>query len=121
MAGILFVRCVSYAVWKGYANREKSNCEKFWGAVSTKSVVLFFAGVYSDVLKTLEKMLSNKNGLHYLYIIHTLLLEKKLRKPSYFVMGWIDMFAPLRTLLPHIIDCLDGNRKQNILYSRKDC
>ena len=48
-----------------------------------------------------------QDWLHYPYTIQTLKLDKLFRKPIYCVMGRIDMFAVLRTLLPRNIDSPD--------------
>ena len=50
------------------------------------------------VLKTLDKMPASKIKWHYPFTIHHLHLEKFLRKVRYNVVGWIDIFALLRSI-----------------------
>ena len=80
---------------------------RFLGGQSEKHEVMCYGGVIVIFLKTLNRMASGKIGLHYTFTIHTLQLEKKLMKPSYDVMGQIDVFALLRSLLHHFTDCMD--------------
>ena len=97
---------VHHVMWEGYQKpvrddidvagshfREAEHCE-LWG-------------VSLNVLKTLDKSPPSKVGLQYPFRIHKLQVKKLLRKPSYFVMGLIDMFVLLRLSLPQIVKCLD--------------
>ena len=60
-----------------------------------------------DVSKSLNKMPASKSVSHQLFTIHQLQLEELLTKPSYSVMGPIDMFGLLKSSLPRIMDSLD--------------
>ena len=79
------------------------------GAVSEKLDIVCCGGVGVDVLKTLDKMPTTKVGLQCPFSIYGLQVEKLLEKPSYSVMGQIDLlgFALLKSLLSRIVDCLD--------------
>ena len=79
-------------------------------AGSQKPEIVSCGGVGVVVLKTLDKMLSSKFGLHHPFSIYALHVEKLLKKPSYSVMGQVDMLALLKLLLPKHVDCLDFMR-----------
>ena len=55
-----------------------------------------------DVWIISDKMPSSEIGLHYPYNIHTLQVEKRLRKPKFSVMGPVNLFALLELLLPRL-------------------
>ena len=57
--------------------------------------------------KTSDHMPATIVGLHYVFTIHTLQLEKSLRKPSYSEMGQNDKLVFPIGLLPRIVTCLD--------------
>ena len=62
---------------------------------------------------------SSKVAVHFPSDLKWLNLEKLLRKPSYSVMGRIDMFALLKSLRPLLRDCLDLKWIQSTQYLRK--
>ena len=72
----------------------------FLGAVSRSPVNATGGGVGVDFIKTLNRSSSSKVGVQNLFDVKNLNLEKLLRKPSYGVMGGIEMFELLMSLFP---------------------
>ena len=66
-----------------------------------------------DAVKMMDKRPSSKIGLHYPFSVYELQVENLLRKPSYRVMGRIDLFALLNSLLPGFVDSLDFKSMRN--------
>ena len=64
-------------------------------------------GVTLDMLQTLNRVPGCKIGLFHPLTVHHLQFEHVLTKPSFSAMIRIEMFAPLRLLLPRVLDCLD--------------
>ena len=91
------------------------------GAVSKEPEVVCGGGSNVDVLRTVDKKPFRRIGLQYPHLLLALRLEKLLRKPSYSVIGRINMFALLATFLPRIIGCLDCKEVQSTHNSRKVC
>ena len=80
---------------------------KFLGVASKKPEIVCCGGVTLGMLQTLDKVPACKIGLFQSLTIHHLQFEHVLTKPSFSVMTRMEMFAPLRLLLPRVLDCLD--------------
>ena len=81
--------------------------QDFLGAIIENQDVASCGGVGEVVLKTLGRMPSIKISLHLPSSIHALPVQKLMTKPSFNLMGRIEMFALLKTLLPRVLVCLD--------------
>ena len=81
-----------------------SMISKCWEAVSEKLSILSYWDFNAEVLETLDKMPSRRNGLHDGYTIHELQLEKLVRKPNQSEMHRIYIFALLISLTLRNVD-----------------
>ena len=66
---------------------------QFLEAVSRVPEIISCGGVGVDVMKTLDSCPSTKVSIHYPFDVKSLNLHKLLQKPSYSVMGRIDLLA----------------------------
>ena len=81
--------------------------------------VICCAGGSADFIKALDKAPSQKAGIQYPFNLIPLQVEKLMNKPSFSVMGRIDMFSMVRTLLVRLSGLLDEKWTQSTQYFRK--
>ena len=67
--------------------------------VSLGPTIVCCGGADSDFIKALDKDPTRKAGVQYPFSLNPVQVEKLMHKPSFSVMGKIDMFSMLRTLL----------------------
>ena len=66
--------------------------------VSTVPTIVYCVGADSDFIKALERDPTKKAAVQYLFSLNLVPVKKLVHKPSFSVMGKIDMFSMLRTL-----------------------
>ena len=91
------------------------------GAISTEPRIICCGGSSLDFIKALDKAPSQKAGVQYPFSFSPMHVEKLMHKPSFSVMGKIDMFAMLRTLLVRLVGLLDERWAQSTQFFRKVC
>ena len=62
-------------------------------AISLERTIICCGGGSADFIKSLDKALSQKAGIQYPFNLLPLQIEKLMHKPSFSVMGKIDMFS----------------------------
>ena len=82
-------------------------CSQVLSAVSLEPTIICCAGGSADFIKALDKAPSRKCGIQYPFNLVPLQVEKLMHKPSFSVMGKIDMFSMVRTLLVRLSGLLD--------------
>ena len=87
--------------------------------VSTDPTIVCCGGADSDFNKALEKDPTRKAGVQYPFSLNPVQVGKLMHKPSFSVMGKIDMFSMLRTLLVRLFGMLDEPWVQSTRYLRK--
>ena len=87
--------------------------------VSTDPTIVCCGGVDSDFIKSLDIDPTRKAGVQYPFSLSPVQVEKLMHKPSFSVMGKIDMFSMLRTLLIRIAGMLDESWVQSTRLFRK--
>ena len=90
-------------------------------AVSTEPSISCCGGSSLEFIKALCEAPSQKTGIEYPFSLSPVHIQKLMRKPSFSVMGKIDMFSRLRTLLIRLSGLLDERWTQSTQYSRKVC
>ena len=90
-------------------------------AVSTEPPIICCGGSSLDFMKALDKSPSQKAGIQYPFSLSPVHVEKLMHKPSFSVMGKIDMFSMLRTLVIRLSGLLDEKWTQSTQYFRKVC
>ena len=90
-------------------------------AVSTEPRYICCAGSSLEFIKALDRAPSQKAGIQYPFSLSPMHVEKLMHKPSFSVMGKIDMFSMLRTLLIRLAGLLDERWTQTTQYFRKVC
>ena len=90
-------------------------------AVSTEPRIVCCGGSCLEFIKALEKAPSQKTGIQYPFSPSPMHVEKLMHKPSFSVMGKIDMFSMLRTQLIRLSGLLDERWTQSTQYFRKVC
>ena len=75
--------------------------------VSRGPTIVCCGGADSDFIKALDKHPTWKTGVQYHFSLNLVQIEKLMHKPSFSVMGKIDMFFMLRTLLVRLSGMLD--------------
>ena len=88
-------------------------------AVSTRPRIICCGGSSLEFIKALDKAPSQKAGLQYPFSLSPMHIEKLMHKPSFSVMGKIDMFSMLRTLLIRLSRLLDERWTKSTQYFRK--
>ena len=68
-------------------------------ATSSDATFICCGGSSADLVKVLDKSPGRKAGVHYPFTLTHLQFERLLHKPSFSVMGRIDMCSMLRTIL----------------------
>ena len=94
-------------------------CSQFLSAVSLEPTIICCAGGSADFIKALDKAPSQKAGLQYPSNLFPLQIEKLMHKPSFSVMGKIDMFSMVRTLPVRLSGLLDEKWTQSTQYFPK--
>ena len=94
-------------------------CSQVLSAVSLEPTIICCAGGSADFIKALDKAPSQKAGLQYPFNLLPLQVEKLMHKPSFSVLGKIDMFSMVRTLLVRLSGLLDEKWTQSTQYFRK--
>ena len=90
-------------------------------AISTEPRIICCGGSSLDFIKALDKTPSQKAGVQYPFSLSPMHVEKLMHKPSFSVMGKIDMFSMLRTLLIRLVGLLDERWTQSTQYFREVC
>ena len=94
-------------------------CSQVLSAVSLEPTIFCWVGGNADFIKALYKAPSQKTGLRYPFNLLSLQIEKLMQKPSFSVMGKIDIFWMRRTLLVRLSGLLDEKRVQSLQFFRK--
>ena len=82
-------------------------CSQVLSAVSLEPTITCCSGGGADFIKALDKAPSQRAGIQYPFNILPLQMEKLMHKPSLSVMGKMDMFSKVRTLLVRLSGLLD--------------
>ena len=90
-------------------------------AVSTEPRPICCGGSTLEFNKALDKAPIQKAGIQNPFSMSPLHIEKLMGKPSFSVMGTIDMFSMLRTLLIRLSGLLDERWTQSIQFFGKVC
>ena len=88
-------------------------------AISDDETIICCGGSSADFVKALDKSPDRKAGVQYPFTLTPLQFERLLLKPSFSVMGRIDMCSTLRALLLRLIGLLDERWVQSTQYFRK--
>ena len=94
-------------------------CSQLLSAVSLEPTFICCVGGSADFIKILDKALSQKAGIEYPFNLVPLQFEKLMHKPSFSVMGKIDMFSMVRMLLVRLSGLLDEKWTQSTQNFRK--
>ena len=94
---------------------------QFLSPVSTEPRIICCSGSSLEFIKALDKAPSQKAEIQYPFSLSPMHVEKLMHKPSFSVMGKIDMFSMLRTLLVGLAGLLDERWTQSTQYFRKVC
>ena len=89
------------------------------GAASTEPRVICCSGSSLEFTKALDRAPSQKAGIQYPFCLSPVHVEKLMHKPSFSVIGRIDMFSMLRTLLVRLSGLLEEKWTQPTQYFRK--
>ena len=87
-------------------------------AISGDATSICSGGSNADVVKVLDKSLGWKAGVQYPFALTAVQFERLLHKPSFSVMGRIDMSSKLRALLLRLNGLLDERWVQSTQYFR---
>ena len=94
-------------------------CSQVLSVVSLEPTIICCASGSADFTKAFYKTPSQKSGIQYPFNLLPLQVEKLMHKPSFSVMGKIDMFSVVRTLLVRLFALLDKKWAQSTQYFRK--
>ena len=94
-------------------------CSQVLSAISLEPTIFCCAGGNANFIKALDKAPNQKAGLQYPFKFLPRQIERVMHKPSFSVMGKIDMFSMVRTLLVSLSGLLDETWAQSTLYFRK--
>ena len=89
------------------------------GVVSTGPTIVCCESADIDFIKTLDRHPTRKAGVHYFFTLSSTQVETLMQKPSFSVMGKIDMLSMLRTLLVRLSGKLDEPWLQSTRFLRK--
>ena len=81
--------------------------------VSMGPTIVCCGGADSDFIKALDKDPTRKAGVQYPFSLNPVQVEKLMLRPSFSVMGKIEMFFMLRTLLVRLSGMLDEPWEQS--------
>ena len=87
--------------------------------VSANPIIVCCGGTDSDFIKALDRDPTRNAGVQYPFCLSPVQVEKLMHKPSFSVMGKIDMFLMLRTLLVGLSGMLDEPWVQSARCLRK--
>ena len=90
-------------------------------AVSTEPRIVCCGGSSMELIKALDKAPSQKAGIQHPFSLSPMVVENLMHKPSFGVMGKIDMFSMLRTLWNRLSGLLDERWAQSTQFFRKVC
>ena len=88
-------------------------------AVSTDPTIVCCGGADSNFIKALDRDPTRKAGVQYPFCLIPVQVERMMHKPNVSVMGKIDLFSMLRTLLIRLSGMLDAPWVQSSRYLRK--
>ena len=81
--------------------------------VSTGPTIVCCGSADSDYIKALDRDQTRKAGVQYPFSLIPVQVEKLMHKPNFSVMGKIDMFSMLRSLLLRVSGMLDEHWVQS--------
>ena len=87
-------------------------------AISGDATIICCGGSSADFLKVLDKSPAQKAGVQYPFSLTPVQFERLLHKPSFSVMGRVDMCSMLRALLLRLNGLLDERWVQSTQYLR---
>ena len=87
-------------------------------AISGDATFICYGGSNADFLKILDKSPGRKAGVQYPFALAPVQIERLVHKPSFSVMGRIDMCSLLRALLLRLNGLLDERWVQSTQYFR---
>ena len=87
-------------------------------AISGDATIICCGGSNADFVKVLDKSPGRKAGVQYLFALAPVQFERLLHKPSFSVLGRIDMCSMLRALLLRPNGLLDERWAQSTQYFR---
>ena len=87
-------------------------------AISGDATITCCGGSKADFKKVLDKSPGRKAGVQYPFALAPVQFERLLHKPSFSVMGRIDMCSMMRALLLRLNGLLDENWVQSTQYFR---
>ena len=87
-------------------------------AISGDATIICCAGSSADFVKVLDKSPGRKAGVQYPFALAPVQFERLLHKPSFIVMGRIDMCSMLRALVLRLNALLDEHWVQSTHYFR---
>ena len=82
-------------------------CSEALSAVSPEPTIVYCSGGSANFVKALDKTTSQKSWIQYPIILLPLQIEKLMHKSSFSVMGKIDKFSIVRTLLVRLSGLFD--------------
>ena len=88
-------------------------------AGSLEPTIICCVGGSAEFIKALDKAPSQKAGIQYPFNSLPLQVERLMHKPSFGVMGKIDIFSMVRTLLVRFSALLDKKCTQSRQYFRR--
>ena len=87
-------------------------------AISSDATIICCGGSNADFVKVLDKSPGRKAGVQYPFALALVQFERLLHKPSFSVMGRIDMCSMLRALLLRLNGLLDERWVQSTQHFR---
>ena len=87
-------------------------------AISGDATIICCGGSSADFVKVLDKSPGRKAGVQYPFSLTPVQFERLLHKPSFSVMGRIDICSMLRALLLRLNGLLDERWVQSTQYFR---
>ena len=87
-------------------------------AISGDATIICCGGSNADSVKVLDKSPGRKAGVQYPFALTAVQFERLLHRPSFSVMGRIDMFSMLRALLFRLNGLLDERWVQSTQFFR---
>ena len=91
---------------------------RLMSAISGDATIICCGGSSADFVKVLDKSPGRKAGVRYPFSLTPVHIERLLHKPSFSVMGRIDMCSMLRALLLRLNGLLDERWVQSTQYVR---
>ena len=88
-------------------------------AISGDATIVCCGGSNADFVKVWDKSLGWKAGVQYPFALTPVQFERLLHKPTFSIMGRIDMCSMLRALLLRLNGLLDERWVQSTQYFRR--